>query len=463
MSNCAVPNPACASRFAWSRRLWLVLASVVLASCGGSSYNGNNGNVGKPITSGFLRIVNTLPDSPTLLVGLDGATLTRVSFPQATQLQQLATSKYAIDAQYLDPAGTAVALINKEQVTVNVDEQSTVFIVGTLGDHHTKTIVNPVPAITAGNAEVQVMQTVASQSSLDIYLTDAAADIATAPKLTTVAFDEASELATVPSGTNYRLRATAAGSSTVLYDSGVFAIADMTRVTFVVVDYFGPGGSGFRVVQLTNQNATNFPNEALPVAFRVANMIADMPSVDVYVGPVAGTPAFSGVAYGSVAALQQFPAGTLDCTATVAGDPATVLFTGSVTLAAGETRTLVLAKGVGGAASRTTIDNTRPISSEGQLQVINAAPSSTPTDMFLIAPGKSTTDTTALIVNQPLLSIAGAVAAAGDFDVAFTATATTTPIAGPDPITIANGGIYTIYVIDAPGGGAPYQIVISTF
>ena len=35
------------------------------------------------------------------------------------------------------------------------------------------------PAITAGNAEVQVMQTVASQPSLDVYLTDAAADIAT--------------------------------------------------------------------------------------------------------------------------------------------------------------------------------------------------------------------------------------------------------------------------------------------
>ena len=106
MSNCAVPNPACASRHAWSRRLWLVLTSVVLASCGGSSYNGNNGNVGKPITTGFLRLVNTLPDSPTLLAGLDGATLTRVSFAQATQLQQLATGKYAIDAQYIDPAGT---------------------------------------------------------------------------------------------------------------------------------------------------------------------------------------------------------------------------------------------------------------------------------------------------------------------------------------------------------------------
>ena len=187
------------------------------------------------------------------------------------------------------------------------------------------------------------------------------------------------------------------------------------------------------------------------------------PSADLYVGPVAGTPTFAGVTYGTVAPLQQFPAGTLDCTVTVAGDPATVLFTGSVALASGETRTLVLTKGAGGAASRTTIDNTRPVSSEGQLQVINAAPSSAPTDMFLIPAGKSTTDTVASVINQPLLSLAGAIASAGAYDVAFTATATTTPIAGPEPIAIANGGIYTIYVIDAAGGGAPYQIVVSSF
>ena len=459
MLNCVVPNRACA----W-RTVWVVLASLVLASCGGSGYDGNGqGNFGKPITSGFLRLVNTLPDSPTLLAGLDGLTLTRVSFAQATGLQQLASGKYAINVQYIDPNAVTVALINKEQITLDADTQSTVFIVGTLGDRHTKTVVNPLPAIAAGNAEVQVMQTVASQPSLDVYLTDAAADITTVPMLTTLAFDQVSDLTTISAGTNYRLRVTASGSTTVLYDSGAFPIADLARVTFVIVDYFGPGGSGFRVVQLNNQNATNFPNEALPVAFRVANMIADVPSADLYVGPVAGTPAFAGVAFGSIAPLQQFPAGTLACTLTVAGDPATVLFTGNVSMAPGETRTLVVTKGVGSAASRVTIDNTRPISSEGQLQIINAAPSSTPTDMFLIPPGKTTTDTTATVVNQPLLSIAGSIAAEATYDVAFTPTANTTPIAGPSPLAIVNGGIYTIYVVDAAGGGAPYQIVVSTF
>lgn len=457
MSNRAVSNRAYAVRC-----LWAVCASVLLASYGGSGYDGNGTGTNKPITTGFLRLVNTLPDSPTLLAGLDGATLTTVSFGQATALQQLVTGKYAINVQYVDPDAKTVPLINKEQTTVNTNEQETVFIVGTLNDLHTKTVLNPVPDIAAGNAEVQVMQTVANQS-LDVYLTDAAADIATSPKLATVAFDQASDLTTVPSGANYRLRVTAAGSTTVLYDSGVFPINDLTRVIFVVVDYFGPGGSGFRVVQLSNQGSTNFANEVLPVAFRVANMIPDLPLADLYIGPVAGTPTFAGVPYGTVTTAQQFAPGTLDCTLTVAGDPTTVLFNGSVIVTAGETRTLVLTKAAGAVVSRTSVDNTRPISSEGQLQIINAAPSSTQPDMFLIAAGGTLTGATAKIVNQPLLSIASAISAEGNYDVAFTATASTTAIAGPDPLTIENGGIYTIYAIDAAGGGPPYQIVVTPF
>ena len=66
----------------------------------------------------------------------------------------------------------------------------------------------------------------------------------------------------------------------------------------------------------------------------------------------------------------------------------------------------------------------------------------------------------ASVVNQPVLTFAGAVKAPSTiaYDVAFTATTTTIPIAGPDSLVIADGGIYSIYAIDAAGGGGPYQI-----
>ena len=438
-----------------------VLSGVVLMGCGGSSYNSNS-TTNKPITTGFLRLVNTVPDSPTLLAGVDATVLTRVSFAQATGLQQLKTNKYAIDVQYLDVKGSTVDLIKKEKITIGVEDQLTMFIVGSLDAPHTHIVDNQTPAIAAGSAEVQVMQTVATLSNVDVYLTDANADLATSTKLTTVAYDQSSELATIPSGGNYRLRVTPPGSTTVLYDSGAFAIADTTRLMFVVVDYFGPGGSGFRVVQLNNQSATTFPNEVLPGAARIANMIADVPSVDLYIGAVSGTPAFAGVPFGSVAALQDVTPGTLTCTLTPAGDPATILFSGPVIWASGETRTLVAVRSLGGVAVRATLDLTRPISGFSQIEVINAAPTALAVDTFLIEAGKTLANTTASIINQPLLAFAGAVAPPGTYDVAFTATATTTAIAGPDPLTVTDGSINSIFAIDAAGGGTPYQIVIST-
>ena len=144
----------------------------------------------------------------------------------------------------------------------------------------------------------------------------------------------------------------------------------MTRLMFVVVDYFGSGGAGFRVIPLNNQAATTFPQEVLPGAFRVANMIADVPLLDLYLGPVAGTPVFHNVAFGSVAALQQLTAGTLNYTLTIAGS-ATALATGSVALNPGDTRTLVASRNGGAVAARATVDSTRPISGRGQLQIIN--------------------------------------------------------------------------------------------
>jgi hypothetical protein len=75
----------------------------------------------------------------------------------------------------------------------------------------------------------------------------------------------------------------------VLYDSGVFAIADTARVLFVVVDYFG---GRFRISRGAdgNQSATDFERGS---AGRVScgEPIADVPSADLYIGPVAGTPA----------------------------------------------------------------------------------------------------------------------------------------------------------------------------
>ena len=75
-------------------------------------------------------------------------------------------------------------------------------------------------------------------------------------------------------------------------------------------------------------------------------------------------------------------------------------------------------------------------------------------------PGDALSTSTAATLDQPLLTFATAAASAGTFDVVFTPTTDLTVAAGPEPLVVASGGIYTIYAADAAGGGAPYQIVV---
>ncbi len=163
---------------------------------------------------------------------------------------------------------------------------------------------------------------------------------------------------------------------------------------FVVVNYFGPGGSGFRVVQMNNQSVTMFPNEVLPgrVPHREHDSRRCRRWICISAG-IAGTPAFAGVAFGTVAAPQNFPRRDRStCTLTVAGDPSTVaVYRFSVIVTSGETRTLVDERRAAGVVvARATIDTTRPISSEGQLKSSTRRRPRAQLDLLLIAAGETT-------------------------------------------------------------------------
>jgi Domain of unknown function (DUF4397) len=433
----------------------VAVVAALLAGCGGSS----SGGTFFPVT-GFIRAVNTIPDSPTLSAGVTALVASRVSFAQATSLNAVSGGvNYTFNAQYLSGV-TAVPVVSNLTVPVSGDQQVSIFLMGSLATPTTKLVTNPIADIAAGEAEFQIVHAATSQTTLDVYLTDAAAPLAGATPIT-LAYEAASDLMTVPASTNYRLRVTAPGDGTVLYDSGAFPLASLARTTFVLVDYFGPGGNGFRIVQLTNIAAATFPNEALPGALRVANMVANQSAIDVYVGGVGGAPTFGDVAFGTIGARQQFGAGALNVTVTPAQTPGTVLFTGTVTLNSGESRTLAFALNGSDVVGRFALDSTRPISVQPQLQSVQASPSSGNVDIYLLSAGETVDDVGAALPDLPLLSVTSTAPTAGAYDVEVTPAGDKTVVVGPVPIVLDDAGIYTMYLSDTPGGGLPAQIILA--
>ena len=174
----------------------------------------------------------------------------------------------------------------------------------------------------------------------------------------------------------YRVRVTAAGSKTpVLFDSGSYAQANVVRSMYLLLDHFGPGGEALRVADVNFLGAQDFPNETLASALRVANMIPTVAAVDVYLGDTSGTPIVANAPYGVTTAYVPVTNGATTLTITPAGDPATALTSGAITVTGGQARTVYTSQQAPLAPTFAgVIESQRGIAGQAQLRLVAASP-----------------------------------------------------------------------------------------
>ncbi len=305
------------------------------------------------------------------------------------------------------------------------------------------------------------MNAATGPASLDFYLGDANAAIDDVSPQATLDFGNNSDITTVDAGANYRLRVTDADSKNLIFDSGVFPISGLTRRLFVACDYFGPGGNGSYVVQVDTVSASAFTLAELPSGLRLANMIADEPAVDLYLDG-ASAPSIENLQYGAVSKFLQVSTENVNATITVASDPATVLYAGRLNLSAGDYRTLAVARSdSGNVIARNIVESLRSVADVSSLDVIQASAAAADVDMYFLAPGQPLTDLPPAFSGLSFLVSGTTGFTPGMYDIEVTPTDQETVSSGPERITLAGGGSYTVILTDAPGGGLPSQIVFT--
>ncbi|MGR7023534.1 DUF4397 domain-containing protein [Geodermatophilus sp. URMC 62] len=190
---------------------------------------------------------------------------------------------------------------------------------------------------------------------------------------------------------------------------------------------------------------------------RLAHLSPDTPAVDVYVDSVADPAAgqvFPGVDYGTVSAYQDVPPGTYAISMRAAGadpDSPPVLST-TVQVTADSARTVA---GVGPFADLglevLQDDLTPPPAGSSRLRVIAAAAAADTLDVAV--PGGPTLATDLAFADTT-----------GYVDVPAGATSiTVTPDDGQPtelPVQVAAGSVYSVLVLDAPGGGLTVQTAL---
>lgn len=418
-------------------------------------------------------MINAIPDAPSLTFSQQSNVVGSASFGQSTTAYQTTDAKTA-NFSVLYKSSDGIMRTLKDNISVDIANTHEIYVMmyGTFASPQFKIIDNDaiIPQkdsngnlIVTNTLNVQFADAVDLGQSVDVYLT-AFNDPLSGATPTTVSFGDVSAQVQVDAGTNYQLRVTPAGdNTTILYDSGKLSLVSNTNQIFLLENYFGPGTDKLRAVSIYSGVSSTLVNENLPTQLRIANFISTAPSIDVYFGNTNVPPQFGNTTYGTYSAYQTFAPGTQSINVTPQGDNLTFLYEKNMTFNAGEIKTLYVAgdpSTTAGISAVAILEDKRPIATQLKLKFVNASANAGPVDFYVLQPGQPYTDATAASSGAQFLSYATVPVAIGSYDLVVTLHGQNTIIAGPTRISI-NVGNWSAVLTDAPGGGPPYNLVIS--
>jgi hypothetical protein len=191
---------------------------------------------------------------------------------------------------------------------------------------------------------------------------------------------------------------------------------------------------------------------------RVVHASPDAPSVDVLLDEAE---VLSDVPYLASSAYLATSAGDHNLKVNAAGTATTVI-DADVTLADGTDYTVIASDLV---AEITPIvledDNTAPAAGNARVRAIHGAPSAPAVDVYVTAPGADLEAATPVLTGVAFGDVADYLEVpAGEYQVRVTPAGTKTVAIDSGPLTLESGHVRTAIAVDAPGGGAPFDMLL---
>jgi hypothetical protein len=191
---------------------------------------------------------------------------------------------------------------------------------------------------------------------------------------------------------------------------------------------------------------------------RVVHASPDAPAVDVLVDDAA---ALSNVEYLTASDYVELADGAHNVKVNAAGTSTTVI-DADVDLADGTDYT-VIASGLLDAIQPIVLedDNSTPAAGTARVRAIHGAPSAPAVDVYVTAPGADLEAASPALSNVAFGAVADYLEVpAGDYQVRVTPAGTKTVVIDSGALTLTSGQVRTAIAVDAPGGGAPFDLLI---
>ncbi len=402
-----------------------IAAAVALSGCGGSS------NSDKSITQqGSIRVVHASPDAPAVNIKLDGdVAISDLDYAQSTGFVDLVARDYDITVEGIIPGGN-VDVIDVAGFAVTTNDRITVIA--------SDVVARITPLVVADSAATPASDQVALRvvhaspaaaglvAEVDVYVTAPGDDIAAATPALTFAFQEDIDAGALPAGL-VQIRATAAGSKNVVFDTGPVDLAPFagSKLLIAAIDSINSteqAGSPIKLLVATDTDHVVLQDTNTLSGARVVHA---SPDVDAIAGPVEVFASSSALPASPVELIDSFsylgvvpgidsfvgvPAG--EYVFDVAPDTDTIgdsVFTSdSVNLDKGSEYTVVAAGRVASSPAfglLLTAENLRPVATQASVKVIHAAPAAGIVQVYVTAAGDfSVADIESGIAGDPLLA-----------------------------------------------------------
>ena len=313
------------------------------------------------------------------------------------------------------------------------------------------------------NLQVQIFNWSSTLGPVDVYLEPPGANLSvTQVKATLQPGDEYNGL--VDSG-DYVLTITPVGNpSSPVYTSDNVTLSQQTRVGFGIFDGTSDTTSAVRVTRFRDQGG-DLLDRRQPTLLRAANVAPSVGTVDIYAQEDYTHALFSALALNQEAqyvTLDPTWLAMLELDVTPTGNVGVLLKRDELSFTKGQRTTYFLAQTSTGAFnSLTGVDATRRLAPYAQLRTVNSFGSSL--DFYIIPHGNNVFTST---INESLSTVSVGVSqqfAPGSFDIIIAKSGTDTFVYGPQQVTLAGGGIYTIVAVPTDQASRANVLMLDDF
>jgi len=419
----------------------LCLGALTLAGC--DSGQGVGAAAGPPL----IRVINLIPDAPSITVTLDNNSSPLVAglpFENFSQYQQTDQAIHVFTVSV--PGGQSNIVTSTNPIVLGVNY--TFIVYGTVQAAKSQLIVDSVVLFPGnGTFDLRAFNVANGTPAVDIYLTAPGADISqTAPVIQNAAYATLGPFGTVNMTGPFELRITPANTKDVVFDALDVSIPDAGLAEIIV---YSTGSSRLvRAAVLNNDTSgTGQVYDSLIAEFKFLNASSVGSPLNVFVD---GVLTLANVPYAGVSSYQVTGAGTRNITVQSTATPGANLLT-IVTSFEAASDSSVVASGPAGDLRGLVLsdDNSPPAPGRARIRFVNASPDLAAMDVYVnfVRQFGNVASNTASPYTELVADATGMTTYEFDFNVAGTAT----PVLQIPGVQISTAKTYSVYVVGALG------------